>query len=77
MCYLQAAHARGSARGVCTKERSIFFIRNSMHQSAGPMAAGRGNFYLLVKDWDRIAAKLRKGTAESPKISAAGIPNMM
>jgi hypothetical protein len=48
-----------------------------MHQSAGPMAAGRGNFYLLVKDLDRIAAKLRKGTAESPKIPAAGIPNIV
>jgi hypothetical protein len=50
---------------------------NPMHQSTGPPAAGRGNFYLLVKDWERIAAKLRKGIRESPKICAIGIPNMV
>jgi hypothetical protein len=48
-----------------------------MHQSAGPIAAGRGNFYLLIKDWHRIAAKLGKGPGESPKIPTAVIPKVM
>jgi hypothetical protein len=76
MFHLQAARARGSVSGVCTKERRNFSSNHLMHQSAGPTAAGRGNFYLL-QDRDRIAAKLRKGTGESPKIPTAGIPKMM
>jgi hypothetical protein len=58
------------------KSAAIFSSGNPLHPPAG-LTPAVATFYVVIKLGKRTAAKLVKGTAESPNMDAAGIPKML
>jgi hypothetical protein len=54
---------------------ALFASNIPLHPSAS--RAGRGNIYVVINLGKRTAAKLGKGTAESPNMDAVEIPKVV